>query len=80
MKNFEPNANMELWNTEMTAANVLNVIVMNHATTLNVLYLEQNAQLKLNVNLMVLVFDTGESILIQLAAMKQERSSFYGIK
>ena len=62
MKNFEPNANMELWNTEMTAANVLNVIVMNHATTLNVLYLEQNAQLKLNVNLMVLVFDTGESI------------------
>ena len=62
MKNFEPNANMELWNTEMTAANVLNVIVMNHATTLNVLYLEQNAQLKRNVNLMVLVFDTGESI------------------
>ena len=53
---------MELWNTEMTAVNVLNVIVMNHATTLNVLYLEQNAQLKLNVSLMVLVFDTGESI------------------
>ena len=62
VKNFEPNANMELWNTEMTAANVLNVIAMNHATTLNVLYLEQNVQLKLNVNLMVLVFDTGESI------------------
>ena len=60
MKNFEPNANMELWNTEMTAVNVLNVIVMNHATILNVLYLEQNAQLKLNVNLTVLVFDTGE--------------------
>ena len=53
---------MELWNTEMTAVNVLNVIVMNHATILNVLYLEQNAQLKLNVNLMVLVFDIGESI------------------
>ena len=61
---------MELWNTEMTAANVLNVIVMNHATTLNVLYLEQNAQLKLNVNLMVLVFDTGESIHITSESKK----------
>ena len=47
------NAPMEFWDIETIEANVLNVIVMNRATILSVLWLEQNAQLKLNANLMV---------------------------
>ena len=43
-KNLRQNVNMDIWNIWTIEANARNVIVMNHVTIMNALWLEPNVQ------------------------------------